>query len=93
MDIVRDDWRDDAACLHADPELFFPDGAAGLALRQMDEAKQICRSCPVRQPCLTWALDQVIVSGVWGGTTEDERRALRRAAVPLKGAASCPSRR
>jgi WhiB family transcriptional regulator, redox-sensing transcriptional regulator len=82
MDIVHEDWRDAGACLQADPELFFPDGAAGPALRQLDAAKQICRSCPVRQPCLTWALDQAIVSGVWGGTTEDERRALRRAAVP-----------
>jgi WhiB family redox-sensing transcriptional regulator len=93
MDLAGEDWRDDAACLHADPDLFFPDGTAGPALRQQDQAKRICRSCPVQQPCLTWALDQAIVSGVWGGTTEDERRALRRAAVPLRDAASCPSRR
>jgi len=75
------DWRNDAACLHADPDLFFPVGTAGPALRQVDEAKAVCQTCPVRTPCLAWALDQSISSGVWGGTTEDERRALRRAAI------------
>jgi WhiB family transcriptional regulator, redox-sensing transcriptional regulator len=77
------DWRDAAACLHADPDLFFPVGTAGPALRQVDEAKRICRACPVRTPCLAWALDQGILSGIWGGTTEEERRAVRRAASPM----------
>ena len=81
MDMERADWRDDAACLRADPDLFFPVGTAGPALRQVDEAKRICRTCPVRTPCLTWALDQGNSSGIWGGTTEDERRAIRRAAL------------
>jgi WhiB family transcriptional regulator, redox-sensing transcriptional regulator len=81
MDTDRKDWRDDAACLHADPDLFFPIGLAGPALRQVDEAKRICRACPVRTPCLKWALGQGILSGVWGGTTEEERRAIRQAAA------------
>jgi WhiB family redox-sensing transcriptional regulator len=79
MDSERADWRDDAACLHANPDLFFPVGTAGPALRQVDRAKRICGTCPVRTPCLAWALDQGILSGVWGGTTEEERRAIRRA--------------
>jgi WhiB family transcriptional regulator, redox-sensing transcriptional regulator len=74
------DWRDDAACLHADPDLFFPVGTAGPALDQIDEAKRVCRACPVRKRCLAWALDLGAVSGIWGGSTEDERRAMRRAA-------------
>jgi len=73
------DWRSAGACLHADPDLFFPVGTAGPALRQIDEAKAVCRTCLVRTPCLAWALDQGISAGVWGGTTEDERRLLRRA--------------
>ena len=81
MDSDRTDWRDDAACLHADPDLFFPIGTAGPALVQIDQAKRICRACPVQAPCLTWALGQGILSGVWGGTTETERRAIRRAAA------------
>jgi WhiB family transcriptional regulator, redox-sensing transcriptional regulator len=79
MDRERPDWRDDAACLHADPDLFFPVGTAGPALRQVDEAKRICRTCLVRTPCLTWALDHGTSAGIWGGTTEEERRAIRRA--------------
>lgn len=81
MDHDRTDWRDDAACLHADPDLFFPIGPAGPGLHQVDQAKRICLACPVRTPCLTWALSQGVLSGIWGGTTEDERRAIRRAAV------------
>jgi len=38
MDMDRTDWRDHAACLHADPDLFFPIGTTGPELRQVDEA-------------------------------------------------------
>ncbi len=71
-------WRDDAACIHADPDLFFPVSATGSALRQIDEAKRICQSCPVRTPCLAWALEHGVAAGVWGGATEEERRAMPR---------------
>ena len=84
MDIDRTDWLDEAACLHTDPELVFPDGTTGSALGQVDAAKRICQTCPVRRPCLAWALGHGVASGVWGGTTEEERRAIRRAAVPLR---------
>jgi WhiB family redox-sensing transcriptional regulator len=70
-------WRDDAACTHADPDLFFPIGTTGAAETQIDAAKRICHGCPARMPCLAWALDHAVSSGVWGGTTEEERRALR----------------
>ena len=70
-------WRDDAACHNADPELFFPTGTTGPALRQILEAKRLCRTCPVRIPCLAWALDHSVTDGIWGGTTDDERRAIR----------------
>ena len=70
-------WHDVAACRDADPDLFFPIGTVGPALHQVEEAKRICRSCPVCPECLAWALDHGVGSGVWGGTTEDERRALR----------------
>ena len=75
---ARGNWRDNAACRDADPELFFPPGTAGPALRQIGEAKRICRACPAETKCLAWALDQEVTDGVWGGTTLDERRALRR---------------
>lgn len=74
-------WRDLAACRHADPELFFPIGSTGPALHQIDQARRICQTCPVQAPCLTSALDHGLAFGIWGGTTEEERRALRGAPV------------
>jgi WhiB family transcriptional regulator, redox-sensing transcriptional regulator len=78
---IRTNWRDDAACLHTDPDLFFPVGPAGPALDQVDEAKRICQTCPVQKQCLARALELGAASGVWGGTTEDQRRAMRKAAT------------
>jgi WhiB family transcriptional regulator, redox-sensing transcriptional regulator len=75
-DAVDTDWRDYAACRDVDPDLFFPLGTAGSSLLQIEEARRICRTCPVSAPCLQWALDNGH-AGVWGGTTEDERRAHR----------------
>jgi WhiB family redox-sensing transcriptional regulator len=77
---VHFSWRDDAACRDADPDLFFPVGTTGPALRHIDEAKRICRACPAQSQCLAWALDHGVTDGVWGGTTADERRADRRLA-------------
>ena len=74
------DWRSYAACRDVDPELFFPIGNTGPALRQIEEAKQICARCKVTEECLRWALDSGQDSGVWGGLSEDERRALKRRA-------------
>jgi len=48
------------------------------ALLQIDEAKQVCARCKVSQACLQWALESGQDSGVWGGLSEDERRALKR---------------
>ncbi|MER5216471.1 WhiB family transcriptional regulator [Streptomyces sp. NPDC002838] len=75
-----DNWRDHAACRHEDPDLFFPIGTTGPALVQTQRAKAVCRRCPVREECLQWALDTGQTLGVWGGTSEDERRALKRRA-------------
>ena len=66
-------WVSYAACLDSDPYLFFPgpDGDTGEALR-------ICSSCAVREQCLDYALMARERYGVWGGTTERERRRLLR---------------
>jgi WhiB family transcriptional regulator, redox-sensing transcriptional regulator len=73
------DWRDGAACRDGDPELFFPEGTAGPALLQTDQAKRVCQSCPVRTPCLDFAQRHGLGFGIWGGVTGEERRALRGA--------------
>ncbi|MDP9433676.1 MAG: WhiB family transcriptional regulator [Actinomycetota bacterium] len=75
------DWRHHALCRDEDPELFFPIGTTGPAAVQVEQAKVVCRRCNVVEDCLTWALDSGQDSGVWGGTSEDERRALKRRAV------------
>lgn len=73
-----DDWRELAACRDEDPELFFPIGTGPAAQAQVELAKAVCRRCPVLEQCLTYALSSGQDAGIWGGLTEDERRALRR---------------
>jgi WhiB family redox-sensing transcriptional regulator len=48
------------------------------AILQIEEAKEVCRRCEVREQCLAWALEAGQDHGVWGGLSEDERRALKR---------------
>jgi WhiB family transcriptional regulator, redox-sensing transcriptional regulator len=71
-----DDWRDRAACRDADPELFFPITDMGPGERQATEAKAVCARCPVRTDCLDYAVNAGLDHGVFGGTTERERRTL-----------------
>ena len=77
----RTNWRDHAACSRLDADLFFPVSTSGASLTDIDAAKRVCQHCPVTTPCLRWALDLGQVSGIWGGTTEEERRVLRRTPV------------
>ena len=77
--IEEREWRLESACRDTDPDLFFPVGTTGLALDQIRAAKTICRKCSVRSDCLEYALVTNQESGVWGGTSEDERRKLRKA--------------
>jgi WhiB family redox-sensing transcriptional regulator len=71
MDAER--WQDDAACTDLDPDWFFPERGESTAV-----AKEVCMGCPVREECLAYALANGITSGIWGGTTERQRRRLRR---------------
>jgi WhiB family redox-sensing transcriptional regulator len=80
------DWRDKAACLTADPELFFPVGNTGPAVDQIDKAKAVCARCSVTEQCLQYALETSQDAGVWGGLSEDERRALKRRAARARRA-------
>ncbi|MEV7344742.1 WhiB family transcriptional regulator [Streptomyces sp. NPDC093544] len=74
-------WRESAACRTVDPDLFFPIGNTGPAILQINEAKAVCEGCPVRDECLKWALETGQSIGVWGGTSEAERRSLWRRAA------------
>jgi WhiB family transcriptional regulator, redox-sensing transcriptional regulator len=66
-------WRQAAECRGADPAVFYPDED-----EDASEAKAICESCPVREPCLEHALVVREKHGVWGGLTERERRRVIR---------------
>jgi WhiB family redox-sensing transcriptional regulator len=66
------DWRLAAACRGLDTKLFFPERG-----EDQYEAKIVCANCPVRAECLAAGINEK--TGVWGGTSERERRALRRA--------------
>jgi WhiB family transcriptional regulator, redox-sensing transcriptional regulator len=71
-------WREHALCRDTDPELFFPVGTTGSALVQIAQAKRVCGECAARVECLDFALTTNQDSGIWGGLSEEERRAIRR---------------
>jgi WhiB family redox-sensing transcriptional regulator len=73
----QENWREFAACLSAEPELFFPAVSADLDDRQVERAKAVCKVCPVRRECLQFALATRQSYGVWGGMAERERRVAR----------------
>lgn len=66
------DWRDQAACKDADPELFFP------RTEVLAEAEAICESCPVRMDCLVYAIENNIEHGTWGGYGVRARKRIKR---------------
>lgn len=71
------DWRARAACSGYPNTLFFPasDNADGPSV---EKAKAICAVCPVIEDCLEYALETNQRAGIWAGTTEKERKSLRR---------------
>jgi WhiB family redox-sensing transcriptional regulator len=70
----RRDWWEAAACRTADPDLFFPVSSVGPGRDEVARAKEVCAGCRVRRQCLQFALATRQAHGVWGGTTEEERR-------------------
>lgn len=81
------DWQLHAACRGTDTAVFYhPENERGPSRRRREQqAKQICRPCPVAANCLSWALTMRESYGVWGGLSVEEREALladeRQAAV------------
>jgi len=84
----NDDWRRQASCRDTDPDLFFPVGTTGSALDQIEAAKVVCRQCEARDDCLEFALATNQEAGVWGATSEEERRKLRKAWLARRRRAS-----
>lgn len=83
-------WMDEAACQGHDPDVFFPslatehnrmsqakrDAIRAENLRRQSPALAICATCPVKDPCLRYALSMRLTDGVWGGATEAQRRTM-----------------
>ncbi len=68
---VPPEWMDRGLCAQTDPEAFFPDkGGSNSA------AKRVCGACPVKTECLTYAVDNRELHGIWGGVGERKRRKL-----------------
>jgi hypothetical protein len=80
---VHTSWREDAACHDADPDLFFPIATTGVASRQVEEAKRVCRTCPVQIQCRAWA--------VGNGSPMASGEAPRRTSGASSG--TCPEKR
>ncbi|MDP9067862.1 MAG: WhiB family transcriptional regulator [Actinomycetota bacterium] len=75
------EWQEDAACREYDNILFFggDDGESELERQTREShAKSICRTCPVKEPCLEFAMDTNQKYGIWGGYTDKERGSLKR---------------
>lgn len=66
-------WMAMGKCRDLPPATFFPSDGVGV-----DAARQVCATCPVREPCLEYALEHHVDHGVWGGTSERERRRIAR---------------
>jgi WhiB family redox-sensing transcriptional regulator len=66
-------WLGQGNCLGVNPDLFYP----GVG-EPTDEAKAVCAGCVVRDRCLEHALATGEKHGIWGGTSENERRRIRR---------------
>lgn len=76
-----ENWRARAECAkpERDADAWFPVGATGPAMLQIQDAKDVCNGlCPVREQCAAFALAAGMADGVWGGLSEDDRKTLRR---------------
>lgn len=75
LDVSLPGWYAGARCLDADPALFFADGQGD----RPTDALRVCGSCAVVDDCRAYAVADPSLCGVWGATTEKERRKLRAA--------------
>lgn len=72
--VRREAWTQSAACVGMPTEMFFPGRGESASA-----AKVVCEVCPVAEPCLDYALRITEKHGIWGGTSERERRMMRSA--------------
>jgi WhiB family transcriptional regulator, redox-sensing transcriptional regulator len=71
-------WLQDAACIGADPEIFFAEVNGKFSTPRTKQAIKLCQECPVRLKCLAWALETGDGFAVLGGMTPLQRTKYRR---------------
>lgn len=70
-----EEWKADAACRHVGLAQFFQDDRRGNAYYR--HARALCRSCPVFEECLAYALGDPSLDGYWATTTKKHRQRIR----------------
>ncbi len=76
---ARLQWRNKAACRGPQAREFFPPGHGERRdekRRRETRAKAVCSACPVAGRCLDYAVEVRELHGIWGGTSEAERRVM-----------------
>ncbi len=76
---IEETWQVRAACRGPQAVVFFPPPhfeRKSEKFKREEQAKAICTTCSVRQPCLEYALRIREPHGIWGGLNEAERRSL-----------------
>jgi WhiB family redox-sensing transcriptional regulator len=76
---IDDSWQVRAACRGPQASVFFPPPhfeRKDEKLGREERAKAICKTCPVSEPCLAYALRIREPHGIWGGLNELERRSM-----------------
>jgi WhiB family redox-sensing transcriptional regulator len=81
MSALRTDdaWQVKAACRGPQATVFFPPSSFERKDEKLDRerrAKAICATCPVKQPCLDYAMRTREQHGIWGGLSESERKRI-----------------
>ncbi|HTV11905.1 MAG TPA: WhiB family transcriptional regulator [Acidimicrobiales bacterium] len=79
-------WMVGGRCRDLPPEIFFPSDGVGVEV-----ARHYCAECPVKGPCLEYALENHIEHGVWGGASERERRRIARSRRAVQAGPSVPT--
>lgn len=79
---MDESWMHRGLCREEPPTTFFPSDGVGVEV-----ARRICAACPVKAPCLEYALVHRIDHGVWGGSSERERRRILKRRRIAAGAA------
>ena len=85
---METDWMTKGNCRQEPSSTFFPHDSIGVEV-----AQRICAGCPVKGPCLEYALLNHIFHGIWGGASERERRRIARRRRKERAGSPAPAER